>query len=307
MRDADRAQRLAAQRAQSQLTRQLLQIADMAAADRSTGFRLPVLDADPGDDFPTNMWGFDDGRVRWRGSDGATHELAPGYPLLSMSSHPAASSGIDIYRHSSTDELRVRRPDGTWAAYPSAAPAASGDSTQGGTATKKPRQPDPRPRKYRKDYSPTWGRAFNPQRGPESGNDLRFGYYDSTWGERRIMLGFDDAQIRADLAGAEILKVTWHMLVTDTYSHGGVRVHFGAHDSSGPPGIFSATRRNVWSGQWPDGGTGEWWRGAIPDWYGRALRDGTIRGVTIDQPSTSRLLYGEMRVSSVILRIQYAK
>lgn len=302
-RDTERAAYVAAMRAQGQFAAKLRRIAEQATATRSSGFWVPVTDSDPSADFPGNMWAFDDGRVRWRGTDGTVHELQPGFPLLSLSSNPAASSKIDIYRHSSTDELRVRRPDGTWARYASIAAASSGDSTQNGSNTGKVKQPDPSPKKRRATWSATWGKSFNSVRGPESSSLLRYGRYDSTWGNRRIMVGFNDSDIRATLAGASIRSVELHMTNTDSWSHAGIDVHWGAHNRTSPPGGFSSVRRNAFVGHWPDGGDGPYWR-TVSDWFGRALRDNQIKGLTIDQPDGQQF-YGQMRWSSVRLRITY--
>lgn len=302
-RDAERAAQVAARRAQDQLALKLRRISSQATTTRSTGFSIPVVDSDPAANFPTNLWGFDDGRIRWRGTDGVVHELLPAYPLLSLASNPAASTGIDIFRHSGTDELRVRRPDGTWAAYVALTVQTGGNSTQGGSSSTKPKSSDPRPTKKRKTWNATWGRAYNPVRGPESGALLRYGNYDSTWGNRRIMLGFDDADIRTALSGADVRSVELHMTNTDSWSHSGIDVHFGAHNRAAPPSGFASVRRSAFVGHWPDGGDGPYWR-SVSDWFGRALRDNQIKGLTIDQPGGVQF-YGEMRWASVKLRVSY--
>lgn len=303
-RDAERAAHVAAAAAQAQFAEKLAGIAGQASNTRTTGFRVPVVDSDPGLDFPTNLWGFDDGRIRWRGTDGAVHELAAGYPLLSLSSNPAASSGIDIYRHSTSDELRVRRPDGTWAAYASKAATSTSDSTQGGSTTTKPRQTDTAPTRKRRTYAATWGRTFCATHGVETGTDLRYGVFaGSSHGMRRIMVGFDDAAIRSALAGASIKAVELHMTNTDSWAHAGIDVRFGAHNRSAPPAAYSAVRRGAYTGHWPESGDGVTWR-SVSRWFGTAFRDGTIRGLTIDQPAGDAY-YGEMRWPSVRLRITF--
>lgn len=49
--------------------------ADLGSRPRA--FRIPVLDDDPPAGDPTNLWAFDDGRLRFRGSDGTVHEYHP--------------------------------------------------------------------------------------------------------------------------------------------------------------------------------------------------------------------------------------
>jgi hypothetical protein len=118
------------------------------------------------------------------------------------------------------------------------------------------------------------------------------------------MFGLNDSGIRSDLAGATIRKVELHLRNTDSWAHSGIDISFGAHNRSSSPGSFSAVRRRVWSGHWPESGTGATWR-TVPNWIGTALRDNDIKGLTIDQPSSGAVYYGEADWSSLQLRITY--
>lgn len=271
-------------------------------------FRIPILDADPDADDPTNLWAFDDGRVRFRGSDGTVHELEPGFGMLTLASAPAASTGINVYHHASSDTLRVRRPDGTWAVYnPSTVSAQTGQTAPGSTTTQN-KQADSQPTTKRKTYSASWGRAFNDVRGPEDAGNLYYGRWDSTWGERRIMLGLPDAAIRADLAGASIQKVELHLRNVDSYAFAGIEIYFGGHNQSAKPGSYSSVREQIFHDHWPHSGTGATWRGGSGDitWFGKKLRDNVIKGITVNQPSGSRSYYGQLDWSSFQLRITYS-
>lgn len=262
-RDADRQARLAQQRASAQLAEKLAGIATAAKANRSTGFRIPELDADPAADDPTNVWVLADGRFRIRTLDGIVHEFKD-----------VASTG----------------------------------GTTGGTTSTKPKPADPVPKKYRKSYAATWGRAFCPQHGAESGGSLNYGNYSgsSAHGFRRIMLGFDDAAIRADLAGATIRSVELSVRNDHAFLNSGVDIVWGAHNRATVPGSYSAVRRGVYRGHWPKVGYGPTWR-TVPDWYGAALRDNAIKGLTVDQPSSSDAYYGALDWSSARLRVTYTK
>lgn len=305
-RDAQRAAHLAARAAQARFAAKLRAIAAQANTTRSAGFRIPVVDSDPGVDFPTNEWGFDDGRIRWRGTDGTVHEMWPGFPVLSLSSNPAASTGIDYYRNSGDDSFRVRRPDGSWAVYASSNPSSGGDSIQGGSNTTKPKQPDPSPKKKRQTWGSTWARTLCASHGvEEAGGNQHYGHFPgSAHGMRRVMIGFNDSAIRSALAGADIKKVELHALNVDSWNHSGIQIHWGAHNRSSAPGSFSAVRRNVFTDHWPEAGSGDYWRTA-PDWFGRAFRDNTIKGLTIDQPDGAAW-YGQIRGGSVQIRITYS-
>lgn len=314
-RDAEAQARRGANRGSDELVRKLRKIATQAQATRSTGFRVPELDADPAADSPTTVWTLADGRLCWRTLDGIVHRVYPEaqrvYPILHRASDPAASTGIDIYRHTGSDELRVRRADNTWARYaPVNAATTSGDgggNSGGGSTSTKPKPTDTAPKRYRKVYSPTWARTFCPEHGVETGGQLRYGTFaGSAHGNRRIMIGLDDATIRADLAGAAIRRTEIHLLNTDSWDYSGITIHFGAHNRSAAPAAYSTVRRNVWDDHWPHTGDGKFWR-RTSDWFGRALRDNTIKGLTIHQPSDANGYYGEIDWSTFRLAIEYTK
>lgn len=289
-------------------------------AGRGAAFIVPILDADPAPGDPTNMWAFDDGRIRFRGTDGTVHELVPpvdqGYRIKSLSANPAASTGIDFYRHAGSDEFRIRRPDGTWARYAAISPTSGGEgggSSTGSGTTTQPKQPQASPHTHRKTYAPQWGRTICPVHGVELGSELRYGRWNSTHGQRRIMLGdFREVGTNTtpndDLApGDSIRKVELHMRNTDAFSFSGITVRWGGHDRIPPTISYSAVRRNVFEAHWPHTGDGAFWRGGSGDitWFGRAFRDDVIRGLVIDQLSDSRSFYGAMDWKSVRLRITY--
>jgi hypothetical protein len=297
-----------------QLAALIQSLSDRIRSLEERGFRIPVLDADPAVDDPTNLWFLEDGRVRGRTADGNIHEFVSiaqlRSPVPTFASDPASSTGWRLWFNGGTGELRGRLANGSVVTYAPVTAGSSGDGgtgTNGGSTSTKTKPADPTPKKYRKTYATTWGRTFCATHGVETGGRLRYGTFSGSYhGMRKIMLGFDDAAIRADLSGATIRDVELTMLNTDSWSHGGIDVHFGAHNKSGPQGSWSAVRRNVWDGHWPETGTGPTWRD-VPDWIGKALRDNTIKGLTIDQPSSSAAYYGEMDWASVQLRIHYTK
>lgn len=305
MGDAERADR-AAQQGGDRLARKLRGINETAKQSRSQGMLLPILDADPEPDDPTNYWGFDDGRLRFRGSDGTVHTIWSGFRLLTLDADPDSSTGIDMYRHRTSSELRVRRPNDTWERYAPIAASDGGGKGDPGGSTTKPKASDPRTKKYRKDYAPTWSRSLCPRHGVETGGSLYYGRFSATHEERRVMLGFDDAGIRADLSGAVIRAVYVKMRNAHAYYNGGVDVHFGGHNKSAAPASYSSVRESVFDAHWPKVGYGAEWRQA-PKWFGEALRDNTIKGLTINQPSGSVAFYGAMDPGTFRLRVVYSK
>ncbi|HEU5032695.1 MAG TPA: hypothetical protein VFV01_47785 [Spirillospora sp.] len=275
---------------------------------------IPILDDDPPADDPTNLWAFDDGRLRFRGSDGTVHEFVPlvdqGYRIKTLASTPAASTGIDFWVGTG-GTFHVRQADGTVLNFQPTnlhTSTSGGGSTDGGGTTTKTKQVDTAPKTYRRTWDASWGRIICPVHGVELGSHLRYGRYDSTHGERRIMIGLPDADIRSSLAGAKVKKVELHMVNTDSYSHSGIEVYFGGHNQSGPPNGYSSVREQVVHGHWPESGGGTYWRSNSDMlWFGQRLRDNVIKGLTINQPSGSLSYYGEMAWASVRLRITYVK
>jgi hypothetical protein len=311
MRNAEDAAHIAAQRAARDLAGKIKKIDRQAKSTRSTGFHVPTLNADPAADDPTNLWLLEDGRLRARTVDGTVHEYLPiaqSRPHVpTFASDPAASTGWRLWFNGGTSRLRGRLANGSIIEY---APVTATTSSDGGTpvsgssTSTKPKPSDPTPKKYVSVYPTTWTRMFCVTHGIEAGG--RYGTFPGSYhGMRRIMFGFNDSAIRADLAGSTIRNVELRMRNLDSWSYSGIDVHFGAHNKAAAPDAFSAVRRDAWKGHWPAVGGGHWRN--TTDWFGKALRDNTIKGLTIDQPSGSSAYYGEMDRSSLELRITHTK
>jgi hypothetical protein len=149
-------------------------------------------------------------------------------------------------------------------------------------------------------YPATWATSYCPAHGAETGPVLGYGPDAAgLHGNRRVMVGFDDAQMRTDLAGSVVHQV--ELLMTNTDAHADiVTVVFGAHDATAAPASFSAVRADVWTEQWPRVGDGGW--RDLPIAVGEWLRDNVAKGLTIDSPDS--LSYaGQMDWASVRLRI----
>jgi hypothetical protein len=194
------------------------------------------------------------------------------------------------------NRLRLRKPDGTIREIVTTAPGATTSSVPLGTAADIELQ--------QAVYAATWGKGYCQAHGAVDGEIFGYGIAP-THGLRRIMLGFDHATIAADLAGSVIRTAELSMSNADAGSTS-IEVWFGVHNSSAAPAAYAPTRLQVWSDFWPTTGTGAEWRrpdGAqlirVAEW----LRDGTAKGLVIDQPDTSAA--GEMFWASVRLRIEF--
>lgn len=134
------------------------------------------------------------------------------------------------------------------------------------------------------------------------GQTLYQGYYSSSYGEHRSILAFDDAHIRSVLAGRVIKSVRLELYSLHFYRGDGNNpigwTRTGARSTSGIPTTYSETW--TYSGNygsqhtWPGGFSGaRQQHQSIPMnvALGNALRDGTVRGLTLDAHTTDQNFY----------------
>ena len=171
-------------------------------------------------------------------------------------------------------------------------------------------------------WSASWSRSYDSDNGTRSPDteDLYQGYYSSTHGNTRSMIGF--ASLTGTLTGSSISKVTLTYKVKHAYYNAGLRVRIGTHGQSSKPGTFS----NIVAGIYDSGGTNKKegstytisWTSSNPPsgytWSGftAALINGTIKGFTVGPGSSSSLdyygyLYGADSSSKPKLSITYTK
>jgi hypothetical protein len=140
--------------------------------------------------------------------------------------------------------------------------------------------------------------------------DLFQGYGGSSeHGNTRSMAMFDDAAIRAALAGATITKVTCTFRVKYA-PYGPLDVRINQHNSAGPisPDLYTggpviANRDN--------GAVGSTYTVTLPVSFGNALKAGTARGFGFSAPTTERryhgAMYGSVATVKPKLTITYTK
>jgi hypothetical protein len=235
----------------ARLAAELNRLRQRVKAMEDGGLKVPILDEDPSADDPTNLWLFNDGRLRGRDASGNIREWVP---------------------------------------------TAPGSSTSG-----TPKPPTLTPHLHATTYAATDAAAFCPEHGVEL--ELNFGFLSPAHNERLVMVIFDDATIRADLAGATIHGIEISARTLDSYLVDGVEIAWGGHNESALPGAYSQQYEDVWRDTWPRIG-GEEYR-EMPRWFGRALRDDDIRGLVINQPSTAQSYAGRLD-PAVSLRITYS-
>lgn len=273
------------------------------------GTRIPVLDDDPPAGDYSNIWLLNDGRLRARNADGVVFEYVPTVnqrpQLPTFASDPAVSTGWRMWLNGSTGAFKARLANDTVKTFSA---DGAGGSTDGGTGsagggtTTVPKPPVVRRYTHQTTFFADDASCYCPVHGVESA--LYYGRYSSTHGERRLMYGFDATAIRAALTSqAQIIKTELIVTNLHSFANSGITISWGGHNLDALAGTFSQRYGGVWSGKWPKVG-GHTWR-TIPNWFGTAFRDGLIRGLTVDQPSSSLSYYGLLK-SDLALRFTYS-
>lgn len=173
-------------------------------------------------------------------------------------------------------------------------------TTPGATTSGDPKPAVLTPHLHATVYSATGLQCYCPVHGKE--DPLYFGQESSTHGERLVMVFLDDATIRADLAGATVQQVEMSARTLQAFGAAGVDIAWGAHAEAAEPATYKQKYEAVWTDHWPQVG-GDDWR-TMPNWFGVSLRDDVIRGLVVNQPSTSNLYFGRLD-STLSLRITY--
>lgn len=147
---------------------------------------------------------------------------------------------------------------------------------------------------YVKEYAATWARSYN----QKNNNAWDSWYTDQIvqgqygGGNQKALIGFNWAQIMADLAGGAPVNAEIRLTFFHWWSNAGGTAVIGTHNYSSPPGSFTGQNPNrVQSGGWPRGATRWVTLGAgICDEF----RAGTAKGITIGPgASASTQYYGK--------------
>jgi hypothetical protein len=301
-----------------QLVERIASLERSVEALRSRPFDLPLLNADPAADSGYQIWRFADGRIRHRVGS-TVHNLittqdADAWPdVPTLSSDPAASTGIDIYIHGGSGELRARASNGTWQRYaPITATTSSDTASKTSTSTSKTTKTTDTPLKtYTQGFDLMWGASWcDSHNAWESAGELYYGNYTySVHGQRRVMLGFDDAAIRSFIGSGRATKVELYLANVHTNPDQGTQLRLGGHSNSGRPSDYSGiVARNVVSrhfgkreSKWVTISTPK------PPWFAKRLKSGAVRGILIDQNSLSSALYGAINPGPTKLRLTVRK
>jgi hypothetical protein len=151
---------------------------------------------------------------------------------------------------------------------------------------------------YRREWQATWARSWT-----NGGQDVRFsngelvqGYFnDGTSGDQVSAFGFDDADIRASLAGATITSAELYLYAHHWYWNTGGYVRVRTHNSA-ETDTYPAVSGTIDSEQFGKP-QGKWF--SLPGSVGDGFRNGTIRGFALDARDVARDLLNYGRLDGV--------
>jgi hypothetical protein len=181
--------------------------------------------------------------------------------------------------------LRVRNAAGTIKEY---APVGS----PGGTTTTVPKPTPPAAKKtYVKTWAATWGQSYRQDNVKRTDtNHLYYGYGDSFNGRGKSLVGFNYSDIASNLSGATVTKVEIFFHQVHAWWSNGGYVRFGIHNNTVEPATYGGVvRTNVSSAHF---GKPEYKWITVATEFGIRFRDGTGRGILIDQLTSDKAFYG---------------
>jgi hypothetical protein len=167
---------------------------------------------------------------------------------------------------------------------------------------------------YTKDYSATWSGTYR------SGGDYSSSHGvtmvqgnsgDGYLGDARGLVGFNDAQIRKDLAGATIKACYITLYANHWWENNGGTARIGTHRYSSRPSVIggaSINSQRVTSGSWPKPGKRKVSLGTT---IGNEFKSGTTRGIMVGGTNGSNDQYGKFngngQSNEPVLTIVYTK
>lgn len=148
--------------------------------------------------------------------------------------------------------------------------------------------------KYTKTWEANWSQTYREsgtKRTDYRGDMICQGeYLADPWGLMRSLAGFNDASIRAELAGARIDDVKLYLKNEHWYYYAGGTAIIGYHNHASEPTNFSHSVYKAKSQKFTSRGQALWID--MPNALGEGLRDNRYKGISIFANSTSMEYYG---------------
>lgn len=166
---------------------------------------------------------------------------------------------------------------------------------------------------YTKSWTATWSNVYSSDNTGRGGNWCYQGNSgEDPWGNQKSMIGFDSAAIRAEIEGAEMVKITISLEFPHWWYSAGGTAQIGTHNYLSMPSTWSNSRTNprrVSSANWPR----HTWRSVVlPNAIAGEFADGDSTGITLGPASSSSktyygYCYGAYQAAKPYLTITYRK
>jgi hypothetical protein len=134
---------------------------------------------------------------------------------------------------------------------------------------------------------------------------------DGYLGDARGLVGFNDSQIRKDLAGATIKSCHITLYANHWWENNGGTARIGTHDYSGRPSSITGSRltpQRISSGGWPKPGKR---KVSLGTGIGNEFKSGSARGIMVGPTNDSHDQYGRFngngQSNEPVLTIVYVK
>ncbi len=261
--------------------------------------RVPVLNEDPEPGDPTNVWLFADGRLRMKMPNNTIREYRPydSPNIPTLSADPPAGSQTTVWL-TTGGELRVRAANGTVQRFAPVTATTSTTSTTSSTTTTETKPQTTELKTYEDTFYANWGQSYKGNGSQRTDtNHLYYGYQNTFNGFQKSQIGFDDAAIRAALAGATIKKVEIYLQNLWAGYNAGVEIYFGGHNNDNKPAGYTGVVRTEVSKAhfgkpgYPNSGPTSQFV-PVSNWFGEEFKADRIKGLVLHPPGTSLTYYG---------------
>jgi hypothetical protein len=174
--------------------------------------------------------------------------------------------------------------------------------------------PAPAPKTYTKTYYGSWSRTYDGD-SATTWDDSAYcyqGYYSSTRGNTRSLIGFDYAQIQSDTSGATINSCYLTVKGAHAYYNSGMLFEWGTHNYTAKPSTWNGANVNERRGSLANLAAGETAKISLGTGVGGEFKSGTSKGIAVGPAPSNSLtyygyIYGATQSGKPYLTITYTK
>jgi hypothetical protein len=172
----------------------------------------------------------------------------------------------------------------------------------------------PVPKTYTKTYYGTWSRTYDGNNAT-TWDDSAYcyqGYYSSTRGNTRSLIGFNYTQIQNDLSGATINSCYFGIRGAHAYYNSGFTCYLGTHTYTAKPSTWNSANVTEATGFVTGLAAGESLKINMGTGLGNSFKSGAVKGMAIGPGPTTSLIYygfiyGATQTGKPYLTITYTK